>query len=206
MHRRTLVIFIVVVLLGGTGYYWFKSQEPDLSRYDSLVTPHIIKMDSMKVLQVKAVGDPNAVGGQAFKLLFKTYFKLSGVPKNMHPPAPRARWPVSLDQPKTAWTGYYALPVPAVVNQLPQVETTPGLSIELIEWPYGDVAEILHKGPYSQETPAIEKLKKFIVDSGCRIIGDHEEEYLKGPTMWGKGDPEKYYTIIRYQVAKMDKK
>jgi hypothetical protein len=32
------------------------------------------------------------------------------------------------------------------------------------------------------------------------IAGAHEEEYIKGPTMTGKGDPEKYVTIIRYQV------
>lgn len=193
-----------ILVLMTVAFIWF-SQGPDLSRYEPLVNPRITKIENTKVLQVTAAGDPNVVGGTAFKLLYKTYFKLSGVPKSTHPPAPRARWPIALGQAKSAWVGHYALPIPGSVDQLPQVEVSSGLTVELVAWQYGDVAEILHKGPYDKETPTIEKLHKFITDHGYRIIGDHEEEYLKGPTMWGKGDPEKYYTIIRYQVSKTDK-
>ncbi len=32
--------------------------------------------------------------------------------------------------------------------------------------------------------------------------GEHEEEYLKGPGMFGTGGPEKYLTIIRYRLKK----
>ena len=34
------------------------------------------------------------------------------------------------------------------------------------------------------------------------MVGEHEEEYLRGPGMFSKGDPEKYLTIIRYRVKK----
>jgi effector-binding domain-containing protein len=64
------------------------------------------------------------------------------------------------------------------------------------------VAEILHIGPYDREEPDIARLTGFIKDNGYSIIGDHEEEYLKGPGMFSKGNPEKYYTIIRYRVKK----
>ncbi|MCK9244452.1 MAG: GyrI-like domain-containing protein, partial [Candidatus Marinimicrobia bacterium] len=59
-----------------------------------------------------------------------------------------------------------------------------------------------HVGPYTTEPPTIQKLMDYITSQGYTIIGPHEEEYLKGPTMFGKGNPEKYKTIIRYQVAK----
>lgn len=62
------------------------------------------------------------------------------------------------------------------------------------------MAEILHIGPYSAEVPTTERLQSYIKEKGYRVIGVHEEEYLKGPGMFGKGNPEKYYTIIRYRV------
>ncbi|MEW6104621.1 MAG: GyrI-like domain-containing protein [bacterium] len=87
--------------------------------------------------------------------------------------------------------------------QLPDnFKQTPNMKIEIKEWEYGDVAEILHIGPYSEETPTIEKLHNFIKENGYKVIGEHEEEYLKGPGMFGKGNPKKYYTIIRLRVAK----
>ena len=52
------------------------------------------------------------------------------------------------------------------------------------------------------ETPTIEKLKAFINERGYEISGDHEEEYLKGPGMFFKGNLNKYRTIIRYELVK----
>jgi hypothetical protein len=157
-------------------------------------------MPDQKMLVVTALGDPNIVGGKAFKLLFQTYFKIPNVPKTMTQ-APRARWVGDMNI-KSSWTGYYALPVPKETMQLPAVEAEPGYKVELLTWAYGDVAEILHIGPYADEKPTIEKLHRFIQEQGYKIIGEHEEDYLKGPGMFFAGNPEKYYTIIRYQVVK----
>ncbi len=147
---------------------------------------------------------PNEFGGKAFGLLFKTYFKIKGTPKGSKQPAPRARWPVSLDSPQSEWIGRYAMPVPEDTTELPEYKAEPGLTMELTTWEYGEVAEILHIGPYDKEEPTIEKLHNFIAQNGYEIIGEHEEEYLKGPGMFFKGNPEKYYTIIRYQVKKKE--
>jgi len=68
------------------------------------------------------------------------------------------------------------------------------------------VAEILHTGPYSREEPALKRLGEFIQEQGYVILGGHEEEYIVGPTQSGKGEPEKYVTIIRYRVQRPDKK
>jgi hypothetical protein len=147
------------------------------------------------MLVVEAKGDPNTAGQAAFGLLFKTFFSLPGVQMA----APRARWssPDKAADAKSEWTGSYALPLPASVTGLPA--GIQGVKIEV--WSYGEVAEVLHVGPYAAEGPTIQALHKFIADQGYVIAGLHEEEYLVGPGM-GNAPPESYRTIIRYQVKK----
>jgi hypothetical protein len=116
--------------------------------------------------------------------------------------APRARWPKPFNTPRNEWVGLYGIPVPMTVMSLPEQENTSNTKVALTAWKYGDVAEVLHIGPYSDEMPTIEKLFAFIKQQGYEIAGDHEEEYLKGPGMFFTGDPKKYYTIIRYRVVK----
>lgn len=186
--------FVIIAAL-----YLFQ-ERPDPGKYEFLKQPRITIIPDQKMLVVTAQGDPNAVGSTAFKLLFKTYFKIPGVPKSIDQ-APRARWAGDY-QVKSSWTGFYALPVPDGTSSLPPVDPEPGYKVELTSWEYGEVAEILHIGPYAEEKPAIEKLHQFLKQQGYEIIGLHEEEYLKGPGMFFKGDPKKYRTIIRYRVRK----
>ena len=158
-------------------------------------------MKDQKMLVVEAKGDPSIISKKAFGLLFKSYYKLDNVPKGPNQQAPRGRWSGDVNK-RSEWIGRYALPVPDSITSLPAIDAEPGFKVELITWEYGTVAEILHLGPYAKETPMIEKLLQFIKKSGYEVIGYHEEEYLKGPGMFFKGAPEKYYTIIRYRVAK----
>jgi hypothetical protein len=195
---------ILVVVLAVVVVFVFMMRGPDLSQYEHLREPKIGTKPDQKVIVVQVKGEPNAVAGEAIKLLFNTYFKLKGVPKG-RPPAPRARWPELLDTPKTEWVGFYAMPVPDTIESLPEQKTTEGgLSVKLDTWEYGEVAEILHIGRYDREEPTIKKLKSFIADSGYEIAGAHEEEYIKGPGMFFAGNPDKYYTIIRYPVKKAE--
>lgn len=164
----------------------------DLSKFESLKEPQIRQMPAQKMLVVEAKGDPNIVAQNAFSLLFKTFFSLPGAQMT----APRARWLNTVNSPKNEWMGLYGLPLPDSVKSLPQGVT----GVRLETWEYGDVAEILHVGPYAEETPTIKKLIQFIDDKGYQIIGPHEEEYLKGPGM--AASPAEYWTIIRYQIKK----
>lgn len=198
--RKKYIIIAGIVVVAGLLFVVFFSPGPDLSTYEFLKQPRITRMADQKMVVVTAQGDPNAVGSKAFGLLFKTYFKIPGVPKRMSQ-APRARWSGDVNV-KSSWTGYYAMPVPDQIGSLPAVEAEPGLKVELTTWEYGEVAEILYIGPYAEETPTIKKLHAYISQQGYKIIGLHEEEYLKGPGMFFKGDPTKYYTIIRYRVKK----
>jgi hypothetical protein len=156
-------------------------------------------MNDQRMLVVEAAGDPNVVGASAFKLLFSTYFKLDGVSSIGRPPAPRARWPRPQDTPKDTWLGQYALPLPESVATT-SVESTGALRTVITTWAYGDVAEILHVEPYNAEQPDIERLLNFIKSRGYRVVGDHEEEYVRGPGMLFASDPDKYLTIIRLRV------
>lgn len=177
-------------------------QDPLLADYEHLLEPRIVELENLKVIQVTATGDPDAVGPPAFGLVYQLYFSAPGIVMGPDFPAPRARWQASLDAPRAEWVGRYALPVPAEIASLPAHEPGAGLESALVEWEYGEVAEILHVGPYEEETPTVERLHAHIESSGYVTVGGHEEEYVRGPTMQGPGDPERYLTIIRYRVKR----
>lgn len=94
------------------------------------------------------------------------------------------------------------MPVPDTVSAVPPTSARDGLEVALATWEYGEVAEILHVGPYTTEDPTVARLKSFIAERGCEIAGAHEEEYLRGPGMLFKGDPSSYLTVIRYPVRR----
>ncbi len=186
------ILFSAFFGVGGTLLLFGLGGLQDLSRYESLKDPQLRQLPAQKMLVVEAKGDPNIVGQNVFGLLFKTFFSLPGVKMA----APRARWLNFVNTPKNEWRGLYGLPLPESISSLPQDVT--GVRIET--WEYGDVVEILHIGPYSEEIPTVQKLLKFVEEKGYRISGAHEEEYLKGPGI--ASSPAEYWTIIRYQVNK----
>ena len=200
MKIALLALAAVVVLVALV--VWIGSPKgPRLEQVAHLREPRLLTLPPQKVLLVTAMGDPNAVGKEAFGTLMKTYFKLKGVPRGGPSfKAPRARWPIGTDVPVEQWTGLYAMPVPESVTKLPATAGTARLEVKLTTWDYGQVAEILHVGPWSSEAPTIERLKSFIDRQGYEIAGDHEEEYLRGPGMLLAGNPDSYLTLIRYPV------
>jgi hypothetical protein len=107
---------------------------------------------------------------------------------------PRARYPDAHLKPKEEWLIITGIPVPENTASLPQKE--PGAEVKLETWEYGTVAQILHLGPYDQETETIERLQQFITANGYEIAGPHEEEYLSKP------DARIIKTLVRYQVKK----
>jgi hypothetical protein len=191
MCKKSSIIHFFVLLLFTISLVW--AQYQDLSQYEKYKNPQIRKMpDKQKMLVVEKTGDPNVIAGKAFSLLFGTFFKLPGV--KMAPP--RARWLNTLTDPRNEWVGLYALPLPDSVTSIPSdIE-----DVKIDYWEYGEVAEILHVGAYSEEPPTIEKLIAFVSEQGYEIAGPHEEEYLRGPE-YGP-DTSQYMTIIRYQVRK----
>ncbi|MBU1262179.1 GyrI-like domain-containing protein [bacterium] len=187
-----------ILIIAGTSLFIFGCGAV-LKEYDHLKEPQIRTMPRQKMLVVEVHGNPNVVGKDALATLYKTFFKLR-IKGLKRPPAPCVRWPKPLDTPKDQWIGIYGLPIPESVKSLTPQKKGPKAKIEY--WEYGEVAEILHIGPYSEEGPTIERLHQFIEDNGYKITASHEEEYLKGPGMFFKGNPAKYQTIIRHQIEK----
>jgi effector-binding domain-containing protein len=199
-----LIAAVLVLAFVAGGVVWIgMPRGPSLEEVSHLAAPSIERMDAQKVLLVRARGNPNEVGKEAFGLLMKTYYGLPDVPKGgpeLQPP--RARWPVGEDVAMEDWEGLYAMPVPETVTQVPEGTASGGLTVELATWEYGEVAQILHVGRYDQEEETVDRLKAFIESQGYQISGLHEEEYLKGPGMLFMGNPDKYLTLIRYPVER----
>lgn len=71
--------------------------------------------------------------------------------------------------------------------------------ISLGQYEEGLSAQILHKGPYSEEGGTIEKLHRFLREKGYEPAGKHHEIYLNDPR---KTQPPNLKTIIRLPVKK----
>ena len=168
-------------------------------RKSSKTEPQILEMPAQKMAVVSAKGAPDkvfplvlpALYGSVYTLKFDLKkkglptFKVSGL---------RARYPDVHLVAKDDWTVITALPIPENTTSLPQKVASAEVKIET--WEYGTVAQILHLGAYDEESAAIERLHRFIAESGYEIAGMHEEEYLTRP------DAKVIKTIIRYPVRK----
>lgn len=191
MKKNLLIVLMVFIMLT------LVSCGPNVKVLEKFKEPQIIELPDQKVIFVTTKGDPSKTGMTAIADLIKVYFSLKAK-KQMVPPM--ARWNLEFTS-KDDMVGTWALPVPAEVTEIPQVKGVTS-KIELGTWKYGTVAQILHIGPYSTEAPTVEKLTKFVKENGYKIDGLHEEVYIKGPGMFGPGNPEKYFTLIRYNVKK----
>lgn len=197
--KRHLALTGATLLVGPLS---LSGQEEIPSELEPLRTPRLAERPAERMLVVKARGDPRHVGATAFGLLFRLYYQIPETLKGPYQPAPRARWPVALTEPRSEWLGLYAMPVPEDVSSLPPHEAPEGFDASLTTWAYGTVVEVLHVGPYEQEAPTLQRLRDFAEQRGYALATEHEEEYIRGPTMAGPGDPARYLTILRYRVTK----
>lgn len=188
-----VIVFVVIVSLKQKSY---------LKSFEYLKEPRIISLPDQKMLVVEIKGNPNIKGKEAFALLYKALYTLKKTYKEIDMVAPRTRWPKPFDTPIEEWIGLYGVPIPDIVEKLPEEEMK-DYKIKIDTWKYGEVAEILHIGEYNDEIPTIEKLKEFVKSKGYKIIGAHEENYIKGPGMFFKGNPKNYYTLIRYKIQRI---
>ena len=170
-------------------------------RKSSKLEPKILEMPPQKMAVVRGKGSPDKVFPELMPALYGSVFTLKFDLKKKGLPTfkvsgLRARYPDAHLVPMEEWTHIMALPIPEDTVSLPQ--KVPGIEVKIETWPYGTVAQILHLGAYDQEGPTVERLQKFIEDSGYDIAGDHEEEYLTSP------DAKVVKTIIRYEVGKKE--
>ena len=191
--KTIFAVIIFAIMICGCGH--------DLSRYEHLKDPSISNKADRNMIVYEIKGSPEETGGEAFTALFSAFYSLKRK-HNLKSAAPLARWSGIPGQSEEEWVGEFALPVNASVKNIPEKIKAIYPKLQLKVWKYGETAEILHVGSYDSEDGTIKRLHEFIKDSGYIIIGKHEEEYIKGPGMFFKGNPKKYQTIIRYPVMK----
>jgi len=161
--------------------------------------PQILEMPPQKMAVVTGTGAPDKVFPETMPALYGSVYTLKFDLKKRGLPTfkvsgLRARYPNVLLAPKDEWIHIIGLPIPEDTTALPQ--KVPDVEVKVETWEYGTVAQILHIGPYDQEGPTIERLHKFIEESGYEVAGPHEEEYLSRP------DAKVIKTIIRYPIRK----
>ena len=212
MKKVVMIILVILFLLmtvAISGIIYFKSSLPSREDYTHLIEPRIVFKDDVKSVKVRFNGDPDMVVKEAFKKLYKIYYGIKDVPKMKGQPAPVARYEdfdelfKNFNQKKLKemdWKGFVEIPVPGNIMMLPEEAGLSPYPAELENLEYGMVGEIVHFGPYEEESTAIGKLFKHISDKGYKISGLHEEEYIIGPGM-PFSKPGNYITIIRYQVS-----
>ena len=145
---------------------------------DTDLAPYLTERPTHRVAVLESRGDPAKVAPDIVPRLYAA----------VGAPAPlRARWPNAHLAPKDEWIGLWALPV---ADNVTEVE---GVLIE--EWEYGQVAEIVHEGPFETEHESVAKLQAFVAEQGLELAGPHEEEYLTPPGV----APQR--TLIRYSVS-----
>lgn len=203
------IVIGVIALLGIMGVIVFIINLPEKSDFTHLQEPRIVEKPDMKAMMVNFNGDPNKVIGEAFGSLYEEYYQSAGISGFFKQKPPIARYEFfeellkqveAGDLKSVNWKGFVAVPLSGDVEALSHSRNKEyPVRIETLK--YGTVAEIIHFGPYEAEKPVIQKLLTFIQDSGFKVAGLHEEEYIRGPGMPFTG-PEDYITVIRYQVSK----
>jgi len=161
--------------------------------------PQILEMPPQKMAVVRGKGTPDKVFSELMPALYGSVYTLKFDLKKKGLPTfkvsgLRTRYPDAHLVPMERWTHIIGLPIPEDTTSLPQKVS--GTEVKIETWNYGTVAQILHLGPYDQEEPTVERLHKFIKESGYEIAGMHEEEYLTRP------DAKVIKTIIRYPIKK----
>jgi hypothetical protein len=83
-----------------------------------------------------------------------------------------------------------------------RVTPTIGASLRVERFDEGEVAQVMHIGPYSGERPTIERLHRAIAEAGLRPSGRHHELYLGDPR---RAAPDKLRTLLRMPVGALNR-
>ncbi|MCW4013469.1 MAG: GyrI-like domain-containing protein [Candidatus Bathyarchaeota archaeon] len=197
----------------------------DLSRelkdvYKAKKEPALIDVPVGKFLAIDGTGDPNgeeyqeammALYGSAYTLKFHyntlgSDFKVMALEGlwwiengvfDMNNPAPREnwRWTSMIRVPNYVTQKEFDVVLPAIIEKRGEKVK----EVRLMEFDEGLSAQIMHIGPYSEETPTINRLHNWVTEQGYRLRDKHHEIYMSDPR---RTAPEKLKTIIRHPVTR----
>jgi hypothetical protein len=182
-------------------------------------TPVIVDVPPLRFLQIDGQGD---IGGPTFQAAIGALFSLSYPVKFAAKKALGLNYKVApleglywhatdnvgfdpQDRASHSWRLMIMLPedVPEeLVEQTRQKvaakKNPPRLAdIRIQTFSEGRSVQILHVGPYAEETPTVERLFAFAEENGLEIVGKHHEIYLGDPN---RAAADKLKTVLRYGV------
>jgi hypothetical protein len=179
----------------------------------------IVKVPMMNFLMIDGIGDPNTskAYSDSIETLYSVSYSIKFILKKEKEidyvvmPLEGLWWAEDMGQfstknkDKWKWTSMIMQPdfVDKKVFEMAfeQVKIKKNLlmlsKIRFQSFNEGLSVQIMYIGPYSSETPTIEKLHKFVKESGHNLRGKHHEIYLSDPR---KTAPEKIKTIIRQPI------
>jgi len=118
----------------------------------------------------------------------------------------QAWWRTASNRDAWEWTLMIMQPEPVTEELLQEaregVEEKKGFDLSGVRFePFreGLVAQVMHRGPYAEEWPTVEKVHRFIEEEGGRPSGKHHEIYLNDPS---RTAPERLKTIVRQPFSR----
>lgn len=182
--------------------------------------PSLVSVPELAFLMVDGHGDPNtsAAYSAAVETLFSVAYaarfavKRSGGTDFAVMPLEGLWWAADMsrfkleDKSDWSWTALIMQPEPvtAKIVELARQKAAAKKSLPALEllrfarFTEGLAAQVMYRGAYADEGPAIARLHEFIAEQGYAPAGKHHEIYLSDP---GRTAPEKLKTVIRQPVA-----
>jgi len=183
--------------------------------------PSVVEVPPLRFLMLDGVGD---VGGPTFQAAMQALYGLAypikfAAKKQLEiayqvPPSEGLYWDADegpLSAPaspeRTAWRLMIMLPdqVPGDVVETTRDKVASKKDLERLAdirvqtFSEGTSVQIMHIGPYANETPTVERLFAFAAEKGYEIAGAHHEIYVSDPN---RSAPEKLKTVLRYPVRR----
>lgn len=194
----------------------FKKEQKELYR-PSLKLVSRVDVPEMQFLMIDGEGDPNTAGSftEAIESLYSMAYTLKfmskkgelGIDYTVLPleglwwcddmstfsveDKGNWKWTVMIRQPD-----FITLEMAEIArNEVTKKKNPVALHLLRFEkYKEGPAAQIMHRGPFSEEGPAIEKVHDFIAEAGCVRRGKHHEIYLSDTR---RAKPENWKTVIR---------
>ncbi len=107
------------------------------------------------------------------------------------------KWTVMILQPEHISLAMFQEGVEQLCKKRGQKESFARLRLE--RFTEGLCVQIMHIGPYAEESATVARMEAFAQENGYQMSGKHHEIYLGNPL---RADPSKLKTILRHPVVK----
>ena len=195
--------------------------------------PEIVDVPPMNYIAVRGKGDPNEEGGTyqqaisvlyavayTLKMSYKTEYKIKGFYEYGVPPLEGFWWQEDeknidyLHKEKFHWISVIRLPdfiskkdFDWAVERVSIKKKIDCSKVEFFTFEEGLCIQMMHHGSFDEEETTIEIMNQYLQENGYRNDFNksrlHHEIYLSDAR---KVAPEKWNTVIRHPICKIDKK